>query len=121
MTRRVSVETVRVGIELERGAVVDTEGQGFDDTRRHPVAACTTSSCSRESHLIQVGRVTIGRTNARATARNARPMLCAVTSSHESIASPGTRVTRSGSFARYHDTAPNDIDRCTRIPRTYTP
>jgi hypothetical protein len=84
MTRRVSVETVRVGIELERGAVVDTEGQGFDDTRRHPVAACTTSSCSRESHLIQVGRVTTrGRQHGmldpccvllhRATNRSLRP------------------------------------------------
>jgi hypothetical protein len=67
----------------------------FDDT---PVAASITSSWSRDSHLIQTGRVAIGRSRARATAPSDRFIRPAVTSSQESIASPGTGATRSASL-----------------------
>lgn len=46
----------------------------------------------------QVGRVAMGRSSARATAPSGRSMSRAVTSSHESIASPGVGVTRNGSL-----------------------
>jgi hypothetical protein len=55
-------------------------------------------SWSSESHLIQPGRVAIGRASARATAPRDISTRPAVTSSQESIAtSPGTGATRSGS------------------------
>ena len=66
-----------------------------DDT---PVAASIASSWSRESHLIQTGRVAMGRSSARATAPSDRSIRRAVTSSQESIASPCTGATRSGSL-----------------------
>jgi hypothetical protein len=67
----------------------------LDDT---PVAASMASSWSGERHLIQTGRVAMGRSSARATAPSDRSIRPAVTSSQESIASPGTGATRRGSL-----------------------
>ncbi len=66
------VKTVRIGFELQRDAVVDTESHCFNNIDVTPVAASMTSSWSRESHLIQTGRVAMGRSSARATAPSDR-------------------------------------------------
>ncbi|MDT5153383.1 MAG: hypothetical protein QOI01_5116 [Mycobacterium sp.] len=57
-----------------------------------------TSSWSRESHLIRVGRTAMGRSRARATAPSGSAMSRAVTASHESIVFPGAGASRSGSL-----------------------
>ena len=96
--RECRVKAVRIGVELQRGAVVDTESHSFDTLDDAPVAASMTPSWSSESHLIQIGSVAVERSRARATAPSDRSIRPAVTSSQEVDRFPGTGATRSGSL-----------------------